>query len=368
MISLDKIAPKENENNSIRSNNKKREYSLNYIYYASIILIIVLGYILYTYNFKIDTILGINAIVLALIAFFFTINIAQTQDKQLNTLEDIGYETEETTTKLNTNSVVQQRIKKFFPLKDPRKKYKLFFPVDYVKKTLPLINAADSYATHVISTHLGVDNLDLEPYARDGSSIGNINLNCDAILICVDNPALNQLYEIKKIKSRDSNGSNTDLPCWFVEENDADGWKTHKIWINGTDTLLESPADKYCKAANELNLGQKYNTSPANRRDYGIFARLRKDEHQYIIIAGIHGYGTWIIANHLNNLLQGKNIENYNHVYFGDEDFIAVIYGEFNAERLFVDSEISGVLMKNIWMKVANKWILVKPEQQTYTH
>lgn len=126
VISLDKIAPKENENNSIRSNNKKREYSLNYIYYASIILIIVLGYILYTYNFKIDTILGINAIVLALIAFFFTINIAQTQDKQLNTLEDIGYETEETTTKLNTNSVVQQRIKKFFPLKDPRKNINFF--------------------------------------------------------------------------------------------------------------------------------------------------------------------------------------------------------------------------------------------------
>ena len=350
--------------NSIRSNNKKKKYFLKYIYS---ILIILLCYILYTYNI-IDTILEINPIVLALIALCITIEIALTQNKQLNKLRDIGYETKETTIKLNTNSAVQQRIKKFFPLEYPRGKYKLFFPVDYVKKTLPLINAADSYATHVISTHLGVDHLDLKPYARECSSIGNIKLNCDAILICVDNPALNQLYEFKKINSRDSSRSNTDLPCWFVEENDANGWKTHKIWINGIDTPLESPADEYCKAANKLKPGQKYSTNPANRWDYGIFARLRKDDHQYIIIAGIHGYGTWIIASILNDLLQGKNIENYNHVFFGDEDFIAVIYGEFDAERLLVNSEKSGVLMKNIWMKIDNKWVLVKPKQQTYTH
>ena len=346
----------------------RKKYSLKSIYLISMIPIILISWILDNYNIKIDTILGIDAILLALIALSITIKIALTQDKQLNTLENIGCETKETTKKLNTNSAVQKRIKEFFPLKDPRKKYKLLFPVDYVKKTLPLINAADSYATHVISTHLGVDNLDLKPYGREGSSNEDINLNCDAILICVDNPALKKLYDIKKINSIDNNGSNTDFPCWFVEENDSDGWKTHKIWINGTDTLLESPAEKYCKAANELDSGQKYSTNPANRQDYGIFARLRKDDHQYIIIAGIHGYGTWIIASLLNDLLQGKNIDNYNHVFLDDADFIAVIYGEFNIERLLVNSEMSGVLMKNIWKKVANKWVLVKPEQQTYTH
>jgi hypothetical protein len=345
-----KIAPKENENNSIR----KREYYLKYIYYVPIFIIII-SYLLYINNIKIDTIIGIIAIVLALIALFITISIAQTQDKQLSKLEDIGNETKDTTIKLNTNSIMQDRIKKLFPLKDTRKKYKLFFPVDYLRKTLPLINAADSYAIHVISTHLGVDNLDLEPFARSDSNIENINLNSDAILICVDNPALKKLYMIKEIDSKDSDGSNTDLPCWFVEEKDTDGWKTYKIWINGTDAPLESPADKYCKAATKLNVGQKYSTEPPKRQDYGIFARLDKDDHKCIIIAGIHGYGTWIIASLLNDLLQGKVIE-YSDYFFGDKDFIAVIYGEFDQKRLVVNSQRIGVLKKYIWVKDANEW------------
>ena len=75
----------------------RKKYSLKSIYLISMIPIILISWILDNYNIKIDTILGIDAILLALIALSITIKIALTQDKQLNTLENIGCETKETT-------------------------------------------------------------------------------------------------------------------------------------------------------------------------------------------------------------------------------------------------------------------------------
>jgi hypothetical protein len=58
-------------------------------------------------------------------------------------------------------------------------------------------------------------------------------------------------------------------------------------------------------------------------------ARLSNDNYKYIIIAGIHGYSTWITASFLNNLLWKGN-KKYHDLFFGKKDFIAIIKGEFD--------------------------------------
>jgi hypothetical protein len=103
----------------------------------------------YIYDLKIDTI----ATILALIALVITIDIARIQDEQLS---KIGFETKETTINLKTNSVLQENEDNFFLRKNEHTEYKLICPLILIKKPLPLINAADSYAMYVITSHLGV--------------------------------------------------------------------------------------------------------------------------------------------------------------------------------------------------------------------
>ena len=92
-------------------------------------IIFIVCCILYINNIKIDTILGIVAIVIT--AFIFRI-----QDEQLSKLENIckqirniGNETKEITVTLQADSITQENIKKFFPRKGKTKAghYKLFF-------------------------------------------------------------------------------------------------------------------------------------------------------------------------------------------------------------------------------------------------
>jgi len=86
--------------------------------------------------------------------------------------------------------------------------------------TLPLINAAASYAMYMISSHLGID-LDIRPIAVNFPGEDNFSsseLNCNAILLCDVNPALKQLVKFDEIDTKTKIEPNMDdLPCWFVE-------------------------------------------------------------------------------------------------------------------------------------------------------
>jgi hypothetical protein len=127
--------------------------------------------------------------------------------------------------------------------------------------------------------------------------------------------------------------------------------------------MLISPAESYYIEASGLPEHTIFKADPSTQRDYGIFARLSKNDHKYIIIAEIHGYGTWIIANFLNNILRNnlKDIinynEKYNEIFFDESDFIAVIWGELDTEQLLVKKK--GIHDGYIWTKVVNEWKLV---------
>lgn len=320
-------------------------------------------------------------IILALIVIDITIFIAWTQEKQirnqeqqLNKLEDIGGHTKETTEKLKTDSIIHTIIKNFFARTDNSKKYRLFFPVEYDAKPLPLINQGDFYAIHVVSSRIGEDNLVLEQITKETKS-DKISIEGDAIFICAPhaNPALKKIFDIKKIENDEAliklenekwPFEELDIPCWFVEdnrnynENTESKWRTRKIWIYDTKELLVSPAEDCYKQAHKMKKGMEFKCMTNLQQDYGIFARVNKNGNQYIIIAGMHQYGTWIVASFLSNLLSGKNVE-YQSTFLSNKDFIAVIWGEYNHNKMTVNSESVGVLNKYIWMKESGKWVRV---------
>lgn len=376
---LDETISNEREKHKMEIYPSKRNRFLKYIYLFLLSLLIPICVLLYIFNISFDTKLGVLGTVIGLIAMSITIHIAKIQDKQLGVLEAIGIktngtteklekigkQTKETTETLHTNSAIQKNREKFFR-KEKNENYTLIFPVDHEGKTLPLINSADSYAMHVISNHLGVNDLDFKPISRNTNEDfwKSGDLKCNAILMCDVNPALKQLFKFNEIGNKET--SNTDnLPCWFEECKTVDSYcngKTIRIVIHderiNLHQKLDSPSEECCVEASSPKYENKeYRPQNEIQSDYGILARISKDDYKYIIIAGIHGYGTWITASFLNNLLRGTyQDEIYKKVFFGDNDFIAVIYGLFDTKKLYVSNENIGVHQKYCWKREASEW------------
>ncbi|MCG2736072.1 MAG: hypothetical protein L6282_06715 [Candidatus Methanoperedenaceae archaeon] len=360
----------------------KNVWKTNFLKYIFVISLVITGFYIGLLILFRDI---FTDIILTLIAIDITIFIAWTQEKQLrnqeqqlNKLEDIGNHTKETTEKLKTDSIILSIIKKFFILRDLGKKYQLFFPVEYDVKPLPLINQGDFYAIHVVSSRIGEDNLYLETITKD-TKFDKISIDGDAIFICAPhaNPALKKIYDFKKIENDEAISKlenekwpfeELDLPCWFVEDhrdysrNAERKWKTRKIWVYDTKELLESPAENCYRAAYEKGKGKEFKCTTDIQQDYGILARVNKNDKQYIIIAGLHQYGTWIVASFLSNLLGGKNVD-YKSTFLNENDFIAVIWGEYNNKKLAVNSESIGVYKKYIWMKESGKWVRIMEDK-----
>lgn len=340
--------------------------------YIFIISLIISGFIIILYIFfkkdLFDTLL-------ALIAVNITIFIAWTQEIQLNKLEYIGIQTKETTEKLNTDSKVLSSVQNFFAIKDNARRYKLFFPVEYDAKPLPLINQGDFYAVHVISSRIGEDNIDLEKITKK-TDPKNILIEGDAIFICAPhaNPALEKIYPFKKIETdkeyeelKNSKWpiEGLDLPCWFIEDHrepnriTGDRWKTRKIWIHETKEPIPSPAEYCYQLASAIPSGIEFVVSTNIQQDYGILARVNNGKNQYIMIAGMHQYGTWIVGSFLSNLLGGKDDVDNKSTFLGNEDFIAIIWGEYNNNKMTVNSKRIGVERKLIWTKSNGQWIRI---------
>ena len=311
-----------------------------------------------------------------IIALVISVIIAHRQDGQIKKLDDVGTETKNIASALQIDAATQQNIKNFFPQNknDENKKeekYKLFFPGDNKQKTLPLINAGDSYGMYVISGLLGAD-LHLRPIARNAISLESGELDCNAILLCDVNIALKELFgfiELTDLNERKPNKSK--LPCWFATYDTKlkypDSKYGNSLLINIHDTgtnlkrILISPSEESCKVAAELKDNEPF-IAKSIQEDYGIIARLSKDKYKYIVIAGIHGYGTLIVASFLDNLIRGKkyfDIEKYQETFFGNNDFISIIRGDFDPTNFLVTR--SGILDGYIWVNDDDKeWKLAE--------
>jgi hypothetical protein len=158
------------------------------------------------------------------------------------------------------------------------------------------------------------------------------------------NPALKQLFKFNH-SGTNANSNIDNLACWF-EEYGTTTYNTEKairLAVNYKDIhdKLLSPSEDCFTFTSKLDQNNEFNTNPKIKSDLGIFARISKNGYKYIIIAGIHGSGTWIIASFLNNHLYGKykNEDKFNKIFFDEKDFIAVIFGYFDTKKLVVDEK-----------------------------
>ncbi len=321
---------------------------------------------------------------LTLFGLLISVNIARRQTAQMNDLTEIETKTQNTTevltdvgtqtqelviatkdiaSALQTNARTQENIKNFFPQNYKKdEKYKLFFPGDSNQKTLPLINAGDSYGMYVISGLLGAD-LRLRPIARHATSIKRDELNCNAILLCDVNIALRELFDFNTLTDLNERKPNqNNLPCWFATYDSKLKYPDSKYGdsfiINIYDTktklkrILFSQSEESCIEAKKLAVDEPFQAKSI-QEDYGIIARLTTTEnHKYIIIAGVHGYGTIIVASFLDDLIRGRksfDIEKYQNIFFSDNDFISVIHGDFDPTNFLVTRH--GIPDGYIWVK-----------------
>jgi len=239
--------------------------------------------------------------ILAIFTIVITVFIAVTQQYQLYKLMDIGRQTKATTEKLKTDSLVRENVSNFFLLPEDKeqkqKKYRCILPVEYRSKPLPFINQGDFYAIHVLSTHLGEDNIDIERVTRM-ESIDERLLEGNVIFICEPsaNPALKKIFDIGAVRNIDDrtklrkwplNGLN--IPCWFMEDfMDTQSDKSVrkiKIYDGNLEETLKSPAEDCYMQAENLEKGKRFICDINIQRDYGILARLNRDKNQYIIIS-----------------------------------------------------------------------------------
>jgi hypothetical protein len=321
-----------------------------------------------------DTILAVNALLITLIALVLTLFIALNQQYQLDELQIITKQTKETTEILDTQSEIRKAVESFFKTKDSgNKKYQLIFPVIYSSKPLPLINQGDFYAINVVISRLGEPKIKNIPYSSSYHSVG---IGDYVIFICSPdaNPVLKNYYDIYHIQTIDGKvkaiGNDpkipNNLPCWFVSDKD-DGnqdWKIRKILVSETDELIFSKEvrDLYEKA--NLNVAQFVHPQQ-KQRDYGIFGRWQHNGSQFIVIAGIHQYGTWIIGKLLNDLFCGKSVKGKN-IFLGNQDFISIIDGDFDYPTLQVTR--AELYESYIWTrtKINDNWVKQKTENLLY--
>lgn len=294
--------------------------------------------------------------------------IVKNQQNQFDKLETIGYQMKDQAEKFRRTSI-QETVNKFFIIpnieKNRSQKYKCFVPVHYRSQPLPVISQGDYYAIHVLGTLLGDNKLELKGISSE-DVINEEFLKDNAIFVCApkSNQVLKTVFDHEKIKNEKDMErlekwplEGLGLPCWFIEDfrdnNNTYPITKIKIFDESSNYLLESPAQIVYNAASNSKPGQKFIFKGPYmnlQRDYGIFARLKRDGNQYIIIAGLHQYGTWIIASFLSNLLSDYDVP-YKSKFLGKEDFIAVITGEFNNDKLTVQSGSINVLHNYIWIK-----------------
>jgi hypothetical protein len=336
--------------------------------------------------------LAFVGILLTVSALLVALVIAATQTIQLNKQKDeiselskIQKATKDTADKLESNSIIHDRVNRFFLLHgDVNTKFELFFPVEYAGKPLPVINQGDFYAIHVISSRLKEGTIVNYPVPRKykpkpGEKVEEKPDTVPgdrAIFIC--RPDINYILgSLWKTWTIDASGSpvkhdSYDLPCWFTEKEERTEGDTagnpptvlRNIFVSYYEgarliqSPVDSPSEEFYKKAAELGSGKKYTPGSATyQSDYGILARIHdKDNKVRIIVAGIHQLGTWVVGRLLSRLFYGETVDGMA-TFIGDKDFIAIIEGKFFDDQWKVTDE--QVHSKYIWTRENDKWTRV---------
>lgn len=356
-------------------------------------------------------ILGYVSIFASCLAALLAIFIAYRQHKISKKTLEIGLDTKSITEQFETDRSLREKSSRLFPSLGAEttkedNRYTVVYPVKYQDKPLPMINQGDFFAINSISVALGVDNVDLLEVQDDGTDVDQVDVSGNTIFICSPqaNPALSNVKPYAVLDklgvqgNLEVNPGNLDnnhicttdddvkkwlkeigLPCWFItepisanlQEIDSDNVNNDtpasdhrhgikKIQVYDKDDLDEildapiiSPADK-CYQDSFMH-AKKMQYGKVD--DYGIFARITENDKVYVILAGIHQYGTWIVAEFLNGLLRrGAKKSEVKAIFESTGDFVSIIRGSFVSKTLTVDwCDIDG---RNLWVKTSDgTWI-----------
>lgn len=245
-----------------------------------------------------------------------------------------------------------------------RTSWQCHIPVMYRRKPLPLTEAGDYYALHVISTHLDDPKQTVIEFVnREDSADTSVPHSRNSIFLCspLANRALNSLcpaYYENDDEVVEQFSLRHDLPCWFQVSDQQCCIRE----LKNDRTPLHSEADSAYSAAKKLVDGK--DLAPTKlQRDIGILARLKRGGKTNVIIAGIHQYGTWLIADFLNELLQGK-AKRGSDFFLSNDEFVAVIEGQFNQSKLRAKrTQLCG---DHLWHRGKNKqyWSKIKPNYE----
>jgi hypothetical protein len=330
---------------------------------------------------------------LALAAIAISVFIAYRQEIQLIKITSIGIQTNDLTLKQQSDLGIKANIDSFFSFNrviHSGKKFKIVFPVYDQQKPLPLLNQGDFYAIHIITSRLLDKSVDLIQVSDSVSKekLPKIDDANPIIYICAPqaNKALNELYHFKeirndsdyeKLKNENWPMAELNLPCWFIEDYRDKSGQERSIYIidesvPGSDPVLKkSPAENLYKEAKKNKSSAKNHDEEAKMEktgfkhptiieDYAIFGRITRDNEtksQCFILAGIHQYGTWIVAQLLRNIInKTKEDLEFSSVYLSNNDFIAVIEGKFNFEKLDIADNDIKVQFNHFWVKKEGVW------------
>jgi hypothetical protein len=313
---------------------------------------------------------------LAIAAIGITGFITCRQEIQLLKITDIGIQTNDLTLKQQSDSSIRANIDSFFSFDQvlhSGKKFQIVFPVLDQQKPLPLLNQGDFYAIHIITSRIPENFVDLiqipDSLPKKVPPIDDTN---PIIYICAPqvNEALNRLYHFKEIRNNSDceelkKGNwpidTLKIPCWFIEDCRSSSGQVRRIYIKDSSIqasehkILKSPAEDLYKEAKKAGFHH-----PTSIHDYAIFGRITLDNEaksQCFILAGIHQYGTWIVAKLLRNIINSNKEDlDYRSVYLSKNDFIAVIEGKFNFKTLDIADNDIKVHFNYLWIKVEGEW------------
>lgn len=315
-------------------------------------------------------------IAMAIFGLLLTLGIFVRQELQLKRLRAISEDTSDTAFALHTDSAKKDMAARLFGLQTkPTEQFRCFFPAHYQRRPLPFVFSGDYHALQVLQSLLHKQ-IELRPVAateqskddgpggaaspaattvKDSNGLQN-KWNDDKpggrIFLCSPqaNHALAELAPAVSYGSTEPlEFEGVKLPCWFAKVPP----EKKTIWIcdRGLSVNLPSPSESDYDFARELEPGKPYRPDNPIHVDLAILLRLTHSGRNNLVLAGIHQYGTWIAGDFLDRLTRDRE---FHPEITRSDDFLAVIWGEFNSETLLVGK--CGIHHEYLWIRKNGEW------------
>ncbi|MEO1203074.1 MAG: hypothetical protein AAFX10_10215 [Pseudomonadota bacterium] len=249
------------------------------------------------------------------------------------------------TESIESNEKTRSRVDRFF---GKYTTWQIHLPVSYQRRPLPLVAAGDFFAMHVLSALLGDERATVEFVNTNPQFVDRQAHQNSSLFLCSPkvNKGLGAIYPVfeESKYSADEFHANYKLPCWFQSDHPrSEDWMCIRALQNDNlAPVIAFAANQVYDASQELELGE----GPGNlsdQNDHAILARVSQQNRDRgnearldIVMAGVHQFGTWIVAHYVDQLVRGITKAENPYLLDTDYEFVAVVDGVFAADQLHV--------------------------------